>query len=268
MRYSFLIILLLSISGHARAEDFDLRKLYGFQWSNVELPSTMEEKRAIIDFIYSKDSLLTCEDWDSTSFENFTDYVHFLHINGDHLLDVIYSGAQCGEGILTYILLNKGNAFEIIHTNWGGVKYLHIDNNSLKSFYLIQTGCCDEIEISMSTCISFDSVNNLRFGCLENASYYSGTDLPNTLLKWPLLGRATVNRLRIRMSPKVEDFPYDENHEIHGNISEVLNKGSEGVVWAEEKDIEGRKWYFMQINGTLGWVIAKYVKIVKESEEN
>lgn len=261
MRFLFLFILLMCIPYLVRAADFDLRKLYGFHWSNVELPSTKEEKQSIIDFIYRKDSLLECEDWDSTSFENFLGYVHFVHINGDHLLDIIYSGEFCGEGALTYILVSKGNAYEVVFEDFGEVQNISVKDKFLKDFCFIDVGCCDNISTTVSNCVAYDSVNNLRFDCNSFLDFYSGTDLPNMLLKEPLSGTALVNRLRIRMSPKIESLPYDENHEIYGNISGELDKGSHGIVWAEEKDIEGRTWYFMQIKGTLGWVMAKYIKI-------
>lgn len=210
--------------------------------------------------------MLECEDWDSTSFENFLDYVHFVHINGDHLLDVIYNGEYCGEGMLTYILLNKGNTYEVIFKNWGEVRNISVKDNFLKDFCFVVVGCCDDISSSVSSYISYDSVSNLRFEYKWFMDFYTGTDMPNVLLKEPLSGRTIVNRLRIRMSPKIENLPYDENHEIYGNISGELDKGSHGIVWAEEKDIEGRTWYFMQINGTLGWVMAKYIKVESRQE--
>ncbi len=260
MRYSFLIILLLSISGHARAEDFDLRKLYAFQWSNVELPSTIEEKRAIIDFIHSKDSLLLCEGRDSTEYEHFMDYVHFVHINGDHLLDVIYSGEYCGEGVLTYIFLNKGSSYEFVYKDMGEIKHLDIQSKILKEFYIEHSGCCDDISVYAGVCTAYDSANNLRFDCKPGADY-SWVKLPSALYPNPKLGNVSVEKLTLRMSPKIENSPYDENYEIHGNIIGTLSNKEKTTIWADEKDSKGRKWYFIQTSLTLGWVMAKYIKI-------
>lgn len=260
MRTISVVVLLFNFSKILLAEEFDLRKLYGFQWSNVELPSTKEEKRAIIDFIYRKDSLLECEDWDSTSFEDFLDYVHFVHINGDHFLDVIYSGERCGEGVLTYILLNKGNTFEFVYKDMGEIKHLDIGGKILKEFYIEHRGCCDDISVYAGVCTAYDSANNLRFDCKPGADY-SWVNLPKDLYLNPKFGNVSARKLTLRMSPEVENSPYDENYEIYGNILGTISNKKKTTIWADEKDILGRKWYFVETDRGLGWVMAKYIKI-------
>lgn len=63
------------------------------------------------------------------------------------------------------------------------------------------------------------------------------------------------------MSPEVENSPYDENYEINGNILGTISNKKKTTIWADEKDILGRKWYFVETDRALGWVMAKYIKI-------
>lgn len=265
MKWLFHVILLLNIPSLLFADDFDLRKLYSFQWSSVELPSTKEEKRAVIDFIYRKDSLLVCQDWDSTSFENFSSYLHLVHINSDHLLDAIYSGEYCGEGMLTYVMINNGNTYEIVYYSLGEIKYLNLRDRIVNEFYLEEVGCCDDIRANVHNCHAYDSANNIRFDCKLGADY-SWVELPHGLYPNPKLGNVSAKKLTLRMSPKIENSPYDENFEIHGNIIGSLLQKEKITVWTEDKDTKGRKWYFIQAKGTIGWVMAKYIKILKDVE--
>jgi hypothetical protein len=78
--------------------------------------------------------------------DNFPESFHFLNLNGDKLVDVIYAGNAGSEGPYVNFYLNTGSIFKpCVPTQLGYVWDLKYQQNKLTAFVIYNPGCCAEV---------------------------------------------------------------------------------------------------------------------------
>jgi hypothetical protein len=246
-------------------------------WKDIEVELSHTEKEKLLESFYELEMFKALKDHELVTKSNF----HFVHLNEDKLVDIVYSGYARTESNRTIFLQNTGSSFKILIDLFGEIATLekNLNNKSLK-FYILNYPCCAGYTYHIESYSYYYQTNNLLLD--TKVAFIEGTIFPEkkTIDK----NFETVHELyRLRTSPVIDNkIPdkYSTPHEGVGNIVAEFDKGTKGKAIAESTDETGRVWWFVIIskqsktessifhNGDnteesyefAGWMSSRYVK--------
>jgi len=258
-----------------------IRQAASFKWSNYEVAisekfkdSCLETFRGLyVNSTYKPESKLP---------KKFTQCFHFVNLNGDKNIDLIYEGNAGSEGSYVTFYLNTGKQLEGIETQNGYVWDLKFKENKLSSFVIYNPGCCAET-------IEFERHYNVSplFKCkLEwQVSIIQGMNKfePDSFFQKPFQFQTLNEDYSLRYEPRISDQVPNEISEgargpYHGNSTALYPKGSIGTAWATKKDSTGREWWLVEMEPLkylkfdayyslddfptryIGWMSSRFVK--------
>ena len=259
---------------------FPYNKVYKFDWSTIEVPSTIEEKRRFLNSLPDNSFYKT----DKPNVDEFVNGLHSTDINGDKKMDFIYNGIYPGEGTLVEIFLKRADKYESIFSELGEIGMLETEDGNFKVIHLVQLGCCADPTTTFST--YFIDEAEIKFHKTFETRIITGTPLPEQLFTKPITFETLNERYYLRSDPSIKDQPFDEYLEQFGNQIGQLTKGTKGRAIGEKTDETGRVWWFVEIDpeykilktvfyqdnypdrqnlGKItGWISSRYVKRLKE----
>jgi len=243
-------------------ESFPYDEIEKFKWSDVEVkqaPSKKElkaEKRKVIPALFKTRWF---EGWDDDNTQShylwMLNGIRFVNVNGDNNVDVIYCGEFQGEGTIVIVLLNDGTKYTQCFREFGRPFKLVYEKNTLKSIFIEQVGCCASTSTLLYRYNVMYSEGKMKFIKEFESEILTNSKLPHKLLSKPFVKNIALKKVHIRSSPFFKNYPYDDFLEQYGNRIGVLTENTPARVIAEEKDILGNTWYYVEIE-------AKY-KILK-----
>ena len=246
-------------------------------WNDIEVELTNAEKETLLDTLYELEMFKALKDHELVEKSNF----HFVHLNEDKLVDIVYSGYAKTESNRTIFLQNTRNSFKILIDLFGEIATLEKDINkkSLK-FYLLNYPCCAGYTYHLESYSYYYQTNKLLLD--TKVAFIEGTVFPEkkTIIK----NFETEHELyRLRASPVIDNKisdKYSTPHEGVGNIVAEFIKNTKGKAIAESIDETGRIWWFVIISKQsktessifhdgdnteefyefAGWMSSRYVK--------
>jgi hypothetical protein len=228
----------------------------------VSCKSTLNPKESLL-FTYNdvydwKDCVVPSEDWISKELpkirKQFNEYVanietidqtlHFIDLNNDKKLDVIYSGTSGAESDCVIFLLNIDNDYRILYEEYTNIRDLIFDGGKLVGYIGLDFGCCaDYIQKETKYSISEDWNRSVVYQRVKT----SYTELPKKLFEKPVTFEIKCDTLKLRATPIIDDtnmFIYD----TIGNVVSSYLKGSRGFVWSEKINDLGETWLFVEMD--------------------
>lgn len=152
------------------------RSSYNYNWSKDEIIPDNEFKSEFFDYVYNDTAIFFCYDYEGETIESFIKFqgskFHFLDIDSDNDIDVIYDGFQCpGYESSSVIIYINANSKTFIKTFFSGCVIGWLKNKNILKVY--SYGCCD-IPQSMLQYTSFqkDSVAVETLSFIDNILYY------------------------------------------------------------------------------------------------
>jgi hypothetical protein len=234
--------------------DYDSR----IDWKEHEIDLDFKTKKVLISkfddlFSYVKESEYHKEKYDSM--------FHFLHLNSDTLIDVIYEGWSGGEPDVSKFFYNVGDKFQLKFEASQYISDLSIKDGRLQSFKTVDFGCCAEyVEWE-----NFYNVNNDSLHLIYKRAKINQTIKPKTYFNTAKKFIVKNSPYYLRYEPNINDDElYSPWMESIGNRVALYNKGDKGFAFAEKTDSTGRIWWFVEMQEKTN---IQY-NIIYESETN
>jgi hypothetical protein len=239
MKQSIFAVFLMFISP-VFSQNYDWVFSKKIQWSKYPDQISKIEKSNLIDSILK-----------STTFKHLeTDYIkdssfHFIDLNNDGKIDLIYSGYAGTESDRIIFYINNNGTYELKADYFGALQSLYFEKYGLSKFLIDDYPCCAGYTHHYQTYRFYPSKN--RFGNIDNTACDYNTQLPD---------QSTINqqfitlndKYRLRTEPVIDDTTYEEGErqfESIGNVIAEFPAGTKGVAIAENTDSTGRIWWFV-----------------------
>jgi hypothetical protein len=208
---------------------------------------------------------------------------HFVDLNNDNLVDVIYNGNPGLETDWCTIHFNTGQGYKQVFSSRGRISKLFKEPDSdVISFEINDLLCCDEFISYVKEC-KFDKEKSY-YQIVRREMYYSVMKWPDKYLKECF--NFKVNSVSCEMLARPTSTneilaPTSSYDEVLRNKLFALSDKTRGLILAEFTADEGTKYYFVKVDYTyvteklnpfyyhdkdtsnlfvLGWINSKYLK--------
>ncbi|WP_417265687.1 hypothetical protein [Brumimicrobium sp.] len=238
----FLIATILVFSSQVSSQSNDWIFSKEVKWSEYPDQISKIEKRKRVDSILTSTTFRHLE----TNYINDSSF-HFIDLNNDAKIDLIYSGYAGYESDRILFYINNNGVYELKAHYFGALQSLYFDKNGLNSFLINDYPCCAGYTHHYETYRFYPSKN--RFGHIDKIACNYFTHLPNQP-KINLQFITTNDKYRLRSEPKIDNTIHEENDrqfESIGNVIAEFPAGTKGVAIAEHIDSTGRVWWFVII---------------------
>lgn len=170
-----------------------------------------------------------------------------VDLNGDGLVDMIFTGFSGGESDLTRIFLNLDSSFKLVFEDYQYITSLTIKDRRLTRLKTADPGCCDaylyfEREYKVSQ--DFGSLDFIKG---KQTAEYFHAERPITMLKEPVPWESRHDTILIRASAAILDEPYNPQFETFGNIIAGYKQKIRGTILAVQKGNNGEEWVYIEI---------------------
>lgn len=221
------------------------------QWSDFETKIDFKTKKRIILKLGREDfynSQLNGED----KFE-YANHFHFLDIDKDNDLDIIYNASDGADSDLILIWLNNNDVYTQIYQESGLIKSLKFKGETLELII-------DSYQYSDVLYAKFISLylSNGKANAFKTFKYFSEIRFPLDLKKHENIKQ---ENLILRSTPFIKNEPcieYSDGNTYCGNIIKQFDNERNGYSISTYKDIAGTTWWFSIIETEenkyeLGW---------------
>jgi hypothetical protein len=216
------------------------------------------------------------DNWKEENAKHF----HFIDLDQDDDLDLIYDGWSGSEPSCVRIYLNRSEIFEKVFDYGQSVEAVKIYNNQLKYIYVKDPGCCGAYLIH-ETEFTFNPISDdLKYEMDKQVVYTDQTEVPEKIFVNKKDFKVVQDKYHMRLTPKIDttDVPFHIG-ELESNICATYTKGASGKVLAEKADQTGRVWYFVEMDTNAipifsvfydheqyptnyrGWMSSRYLEV-------
>ena len=204
--------------------------------------------------------------------------LHFIDLNNDKKLDVIYSGTSGAESDCVIFLLNNDNDYKILFEEYTNIRDLIFDGGKLVGYTGLDFGCCAEY-VQKET--KYKVTEDWNRSVVYQRVKVSYTGLPEKIFERSIRFEIKSDTLKLRATPIIDDknvFIYD----TIGNVVSSYLKDSKGFAWSEKQNDLGETWLFVEMDPNnyqigsrinynpdklpqrnLGWFPAEDLNIIK-----
>ncbi len=221
-------------------------------WSELEVHLSMKERFRIIESVSEFFDFLD----ETERFEQIRGSLHYIHINGDSLVDVIYHGHSSGEmsWIVAFCQRADGTFEKWFHTYQDPIS-MTVERNLLKKLVIIDWACCADIE---NTLFEFDVADSLT---MIGAYYFNDlTDMNGKVIE-PIKFKVPVAEYNLRCTPAKDDSSeISMMDEVKGNVYGVLGGGQTGTAFKSSTDSTGRVWWLIETE-PLDSLVKQYMGV-------
>ena len=267
-----------------------IRKCEPFKWSNYEISVSKQFKDSVLNTfrpMYTKFS----GEHPTNLPGNFTDSFHFVELNGDGRVDLIYQGWTGGEGTIVDFYINTGKSYKKVFSDFMELLDLHLEKKKLISFVIYNPGCCAEMvqfERHYQVSPQFDCKLQWQGAILEGMSAFERKIEPDSFFGNQFQFQTLNEDYALRYQPLISDTaPVEiwealpDNRKPRGNIVAVFPKGAIGTAWAHKTDSTGREWWLVEMKPLkylkfdayyelddfpthyIGWMSSRFVKRIE-----
>jgi hypothetical protein len=240
-----------------------------FDWSKVEIEINETEKTRLINILKPHfDYFLESEYYRDV----FNSKIHFVDINNDKKIDIIFNGWSGGEPDIIRFFIQSENEFEKWFEVLQNPLEIKIIDNRIKEIIAINNGCCDAYQVTISKYQVTDKLNIISQTSYINWTIMDGIDIKPT--EFEIINE----KYFVRDSPKIDNETINERFESKGNIIGELIKGQKGIAYKFKTDSTGRKWWLVETEPLdslgnslfynenkiktkyIGWISSRFVK--------
>lgn len=245
-------------------------------WEQVEVKLSESEMDNLLKPVFENKMFKELIEHELIEKSNF----HFVHINNDNLVDIIYYGFAGSESNRTIFLENVSGNFEIRFDLFGEIITMKKDLNTKSlSFHIINYPCCAGYTYHIEEYSYYYQTKRILLD--KKVAFIDKTEFPKerTINK----KFETINEYyRLRSAPIVNNTNRDRyaDHDGIGNIIAEFEKGTKGYAIAESVDDTGRIWWFVIVSNNsktkssifhsgdnndssyefAGWMSSRFVK--------
>ncbi|MEP5612637.1 MAG: hypothetical protein ABJP45_10325 [Cyclobacteriaceae bacterium] len=241
-------------------------------WRNWEATLPEAEKRQALQTIIKEVETLPPFIAKQYTDEKNQSSFHFLDLDSDSQLDIIYNGI-IGGGNGVVLFLKSGSTY--IQSNVLAGDIVAIERSKLSGHvqFKIQQDPSGEEHYRLIINLSIRP-NDFKMLTSAEYSYKTNTQIPSTFFSpKPFTTKIEYN---LRAQPRIDASPNGWLEKIKGNVVAVYPAGSIGKAIAQTTDKKGRVWWFVIMennhwpdrsllvykkptNMSLGWMSKKFL---------
>jgi hypothetical protein len=216
-----------------------------FNWIDIEVELDEAEKAILLEQVFQIELFEMLKGHDIVKKSNF----HFVNLNDNEHIDIIYYGFALTESNRTIFLENNGRNFNITIDLFGELKSFEKkpSENSF-SFCILNYPCCAGYTFHLESYTYNTASEILRLD--RKIAYIKGTKFPE-IADFNKKFETVNEPYRLRAHPFIDnDFPdkFFTYYESEGNLIAEFMKGTQGRSIAEYMDDTGRVWWFVIIS--------------------
>lgn len=227
---------------HIKAQTQEEFLKQAFDWQKVVLEIDQETKDKVIQRVLQEPSFGRIK---NLAFDSIVDNFHFLDLNGDKELDVVYNGGYGAENEIIYLLTAWNKEFIVSNPLFGLITDFQVLEKSI-NLKIYDYGCCAEfVDVYSKYKVLFD-YEKIEFKNLYAYSKISVTQKPEDFIE-EIRFEVQNDGYKLRAQPEIIN-EYDglpEEAIIDGNTLAIYPKGSIGTAISEKMDQSGRLWWFV-----------------------
>ncbi len=212
--------------------------------------------------------------------EEYSEFFHFIDIDNDNDLDLIYDGWSGSEPMMVNIYLNRKGHFSLIFRQYMNINEIEMENNELQRMVIHDPGCCLAIMENWYTYHFNSKRDSVDFWLVDYFTYHNETPKPEILFDKEIKFKVVNSTYHLRITPEIDNesfyFPDDSN----GNQIMTYTTGEFGYALAEKCDSTGRVWWYVAMDNKekrhsnvkdpaafspkyVGWMSSRYLKTIK-----
>lgn len=232
-----IIIGLLSCDNNKEIKTVDIRLLEKI---------TKEEKLKLIGQLQPHfDYLASHDTWKEEALDDF----HFVDLDNDKDLDLIFTGWSGAEPVCVRILNNKDGNYKHVFEAYQKITNLEFSDNKLSRISIHDPGCCAAY-IEFDEDYSFNvNKDDFKYNLTNRTALLYPTEEPKDKFENPINFEVLNDKYYLRLTPKIDtvDQAFAEDMQPDNVIGE-FKKGTKGVAYAQRADDTGRVWWFVEID--------------------
>lgn len=231
-------------------------KAHSFKWEEVEIKVTPRYRDSILTPLVKSCHHCFIEGFDpKPRVREFKNSFHFVDLDGDGLLDLIYEGQSDGEPNIVEMYLNKKKKFEKVFSDYERLTDLAFQNKKLVYFVIDNYGCCAEV-VNFERHFLVDE--NFKCRLIIQRAILEGMKVgnegfihPDGYFDQPIKFRILNSGYALRYAPEISDSTppevYMAKDSTKGNILALYPAGYHGIAWGYKKDTTGREWWLVEM---------------------
>lgn len=266
--------LLEKLDRYNARDSFDWRGLTGWEEGLLE---RFDKFCMATETLASERNALKSSNSDKYSIFDFRRHLHFVDLNNDQLLDIIYSGPHSGEGDVIHIFMQHEGTFEKVFEEMQSIFRVEWDGEKLSQIFVNDWGCCASPFLTRKIyAVRYDTDNLPEFKeVFKSEELRVDIEKPKTYMNQPIRFNVDNPNYRLRLAPIIDDNTPFNFYDTQGNTMLRLPKGAKGTAYAAKQDETGRVWWYVTIDpGTeisevivifdstahlIGWLSSRYV---------
>ena len=233
-----------------KVETIDLTTLEGN--SGIEKQAMMAKLK--VDYGYISQS----DNWT----EEHSKYFHFLDLDVDGDLDVIYDGWSGGEPVCIRIHLNIEGHFKQVFEAYQSITKIEFNKEGLSEIAINDPGCC-------TAYINFDEVwtvsaakDSLNFKLKRRVAVIAGNTAPDNLFKTSKRFTVDQSKYYLRLHPKIDTVDvWHDGFPFQDNIIAEYTKGAAGTALGQTIDSTGRIWWYVEMDADADPISSEFYDI-------
>ncbi len=241
-----------------------------YDWSKIEKQLSDSEIKELINRIKPQFEYYFQRNFHR---DTFIEKIHFVNLNGDDKIDLIFNGYSGGESDIIKFFIQKNSEFSKWFEIFQYPLDIKIKENRITEITTIDYGCCD----SYMTTISKYKINE-KEKLISETAFVNWTDMIGTYIK-PIRFEIINKKYYLRDSPFIDNNKEHPRFDNKGNIIGELTKGQKGIAFKQEKDSIGTIWWLIETEpldslqhsyfydnkiktSYIGWISSNYVKTI------
>lgn len=180
--------------------------------------------------------------------EDYYNSFHFVHLNDDEHLDLVFEGWGGGEANVVRFYLNENGIMKLFFEGYQQLYDLQFEGTKqLKSFNILDFGCCSPFDIKMQ----HYTINNNKSVALEwGVTCLSALTKPKYFFQKAKRIKVAKPSVDMRYEPLIapeDQLGYSGPLDLVGNKTALYHKGQKGLAYAEERDSAGNVWWLVEM---------------------
>ncbi|UKN01201.1 hypothetical protein K6119_15835 [Paracrocinitomix mangrovi] len=209
-------------------------------------------------------------------------YFHFMDLDADGDLDLIYNGFSRGEPLIVWIYLNVEGEFKPEFQTQQHITYIEYGEEGLTALTIYNPGCCTDYLVYNTEWLIEHEKDNLIFDEKKHTGEIAHTTLPDYIFKTPKQFKTLQDEYYLRMDPFIDtvDVMFD-GATFKQNIVCIYPADSRGVALGQTTDSTGRVWWYVEMDYNTppdyseipdyeiyaitmkGWMSSRFLEVVE-----
>ena len=248
MKCSLILICLIIYFSTIKAQHQQIFVEQAFEWQEFDSGVDQIARDNVIRRVLQEPAFGRIK---NISFESISNNFHFLDLNGDKELDVVYNGGYGGENDIIYLVIFQKNQLIVSDPLFGRITDFSVLEKKVE-IKIYDYGCCAQLVDVYSKHEVFFGNGEFEFNNLYAYGRIKESQKPDEFFK-EIRFEVQNDEYKLRAQPEImNDYGgVPEEVLIDGNTLAIYPKYSTGTAIAQKIDPIGRLWWFVIMDDNI-----------------